>query len=224
MYRLFFLINHGRPVALTARSAINVTERYTGGMADGQGNGFQKLGYVSCMAKCPGGFKFSTLNLDGPTATESTGAADVSSCYAACKGAGCTGFEYSGAKCYLFSGGDEDVTNEKRANILGASVWTTCIEEVGRWEVARTGGSKGATKTDTFCGKSTDTLSIGTAPSQYCEKNFGAEGQVVVNQDGEDRTKAWFCSNQAATTIVGTPTFTPEDACSNEHGVADAGK
>ena len=69
-------------------------------------------------------------------------------------------------------------------------------------------------------------LSIGSVSSKRCKNKHGTDGQAIVNQDGAELSFAWFCSNQGTTTIVGTPTFVPEEGdgpCAHQHQVGDQG-
>jgi len=96
----------------------------------------------------------------------------------------------------------------------------------GEWTITRQHQDWGTTKVDTVCGKETDTFSIGLLSSQFCEKKGGQKAQVVVNQELEERTWGWFCSDQGTTVIVGTPTFVaeaPEGPCAAQHNAVDDG-
>lgn len=95
----------------------------------------------------------------------------------------------------------------------------------GLWTIVRE-HPKGRTKTDLVCGKSTDTFSVTNIPSKWCKTNRGSDGQGIVNQDGEERSWAWFCSDQAQTWVSGTPTFVdegPDGPCRDEHKLIDDG-
>jgi hypothetical protein len=98
----------------------------------------------------------------------------------------------------------------------------------GTWDVTRTHAEwNHLTKNDKICGKHTDALSIGSVFSNWCQTNHQSTGQAIVNQDGDELSFAWFCSNQGATTFVGTPTFEPEEGdgpCAHQHQVGDQGK
>lgn len=193
---------------------------YTGGPQDSTSS-LQAVGWKTCLAsKCPGGYAMSSLDLNGPSGVHQSTNSDLWTCMGKCASVNCTTFEYGPTGCWTYTDGDEDVLETSQSHD-----WTTCVEVFGRWTATRTGGSKGKTKVDMFCGKSTDILSIGSKPCKYCEKNRGAgvEAQIIVNQFGEERSKGWFCSDRPLTSIVGTPTFEPEEACSNEHEVADEG-
>jgi uncharacterized protein YifE (UPF0438 family) len=82
-------------------------------------------------------------------------------------------------------------------------------------------------KTDTVCGKSTDVFSIAkNVPSKWCAKHHdGADGQLIVDQDKREKSRAWFCSNQGPTEIF-LSTFLAEEpggACENDHSAFDDG-
>lgn len=98
----------------------------------------------------------------------------------------------------------------------------------GLWTVTRTHSKwNHLTREDTICGKNTDVLTIGSKESKWCREHHESLGQVVVNQDGEEKTFAWFCQSQGQTEIVGTPTFVaekPDGACKQQHQVGDQGK
>ena len=98
----------------------------------------------------------------------------------------------------------------------------------GNWNVKRTHATwNHLTRDDSVCGKNTDVLSIASVSSKWCKNKHGSDGQAIVNQDGAELSFAWFCSNQGTTTIVGTPTFVPEEAdgpCAHQHQVGDQGK
>jgi len=85
----------------------------------------------------------------------------------------------------------------------------------------------GGTKEEkNVCGLSTDVFSIANVPSEWCKNKHNADGQVIVNQDGVERSWAWFCSNQVQTSIKGQPTFVAEAAngpCENQHNAIDDG-
>jgi len=98
----------------------------------------------------------------------------------------------------------------------------------GTWTVQRTHAKwNHLTRDDTICGKHTDVLSIASVNSNWCQTNHQSDGQAIVNQDGQELSFAWFCSNQGVTTFVGTPTFVPEEGdgpCAHQHQVGDQGK
>jgi hypothetical protein len=98
----------------------------------------------------------------------------------------------------------------------------------GMWTITR-GHSDWASlsKTDRVCGLSTDYFTMGHMQSEFCVgKDLGPTAQVVLNQDGKERTWGWFCSSQGTTYIVGSPTFEEEGLdgpCSFQHNVVDDG-
>jgi hypothetical protein len=97
----------------------------------------------------------------------------------------------------------------------------------GLWSVTRKHTRSGKTKSEKVCGFKTDILSIGSANSKFCTQKQKGDGQVLVNQDGIERSWAWFCTEQGETTIVGSPTFAAEEAdgpCSNQHNALDDGQ
>jgi hypothetical protein len=96
-------------------------------------------------------------------------------------------------------------------------------EVIGEWTITRRHPKSGNVRTETVCGRSLDSLSIGFRYSGFCNKHFGSAGQVVVNQFAKQRTWAWYCENQGPTEIV-SYTFTAEPAdgpCADTHNVAD---
>ena len=97
----------------------------------------------------------------------------------------------------------------------------------GNWNVKRMHATwNHLTRDDSVCGKSTDVLSIASVNSKWCKDNHGSDGQAIVDQHGTELSFAWFCSNQGTTTIVGTPTFVPEEGdgpCAHQHQVGDQG-
>jgi hypothetical protein len=93
----------------------------------------------------------------------------------------------------------------------------------GYWTITRR-SPWGKTKVDTVCGLETDILSIQEVYSKHCHTNQnGAQGQAVVNQEGKERTWAWYCSNVPATEIVGQPPFAADESCKESHNAEDDG-
>lgn len=96
-------------------------------------------------------------------------------------------------------------------------------EVIGEWTITRKHPKSGNVRTETVCGRSLDSLSIGFRYSAFCNKHLSSEGQVVVNQFGKQRTWAWYCESQGTTEIVGQ-TFQAQPAdgpCADTHNVAD---
>lgn len=96
---------------------------------------------------------------------------------------------------------------------------------LGVWTVTRGVSKWSQIKTNEFCGKDTDTFSIGEASSNHCQTNHGSKALVVVDQDGFAKSDGWYCAGQVVTEVQGHPTFDASRGteCENTHHIADDG-
>lgn len=105
---------------------------------------------------------------------------------------------------------------------------TPTHSEFGYWTVTRRHKQwTNSEITEQICGRHTDTLSIACKSSKYCESKHGVGGWVIVNEDGLERSFAFYCCNQGQVEIVGTPTFEsqgPDGACQYMHHIKDDGE
>jgi hypothetical protein len=147
---------------------------------------------------------------------------DVTACSNACLSeADCAGFflQLNNRRCLLARDGCTFTTTSNDST----SQWYACssnretetmpqaIATWGMWTVVRQGGPN--SKTDTFCGKSTDVFSIACKPSDWCKNNQnGAQGRSLVNQDGQEVKGAWYCCNQLLPSISSSQ-FHEDAAC-----------